>query len=435
MQFLPGGIVGLRAEAGAANKVNLGFVGVGGRGEAHVSGFAGQNFVAFCDVDRKRAASALAAHPQVPMFSRYREMLEKMGSQLDAVVISTADHSHFAVAKAAMELGKHVYVEKPLAQSVAQVRALKALALEKKVVTQMGNQGHSNAAMRRCREMVQAGLLGPVRRVECWTDRPVNWWVQGQADYPVAQSVPETLDWEGWLDGLNEDEFPYSEAVHPFDWRGFLAFGTGALGDMACHVMDGSVWALDLGAPLSVTAQTSGDGSAVMFPTSSRVTYRFPARGDMPELELIWSDGTAFPVKRPPQLEADRALGTPEGGYLIHGQDASMMGDVYSQMVEVFPSARKKELETEMPEESIPRVRSHWHDFLGAIRQRRQPSSSIPDSAANLTEIVLLGALAQRFPGETLEYDAATMTIRNHPAASAVLQDPRAGARGAAQMV
>lgn len=112
-----------------------------------------------------------------------------------------------------------------------------------------------------------------------------------------------------------------------------------------------------------------------------------------------------------------------------------MMGDVYSQMVEVFPSARKKELETEMPEESIPRVRSHWHDFLGAIRQRRQPSSSIPDSAANLTEIVLLGALAQRFPGETLEYDAATMTIRNHPAASAVLQDPRAGARGAAQMV
>lgn len=430
IQFLPGGIVGLRAGEGAANRVNLAFVGVGGRGEAHWTSFAGQNFVAFCDVDSSMAAGAMRANPGVPLYFRYRDLLAQRAEEIDAVVVSTADHSHFAIAKAAMELGKHVYVEKPLAQSVAQVRELKRLAVEKGVVTQMGNQGHSTPAIRQCREMVQAGMLGAVRRVQCWTDRPVNWWPQGRAKYPGEERTPRFVDWEAWLDGIDAERFPYAEAVHPFAWRGFQAFGTGALGDMACHVMDAAVWSLDLGPPTSVTAEVEGGGGGLTYPQSSRVTYRFPARGEMPELELVWTDGNAFRPERPAQLEEKRMMGNPDGGSLIEGELATMMGDSHSSNIEVIPEPLQKEFQERLPERSIPRVRSHWHDFINAIREGRQPSSSIQDYSANLTEIVLLGALAQRFPGEVLEYDAENLRFAGHEAATAVLTDPRAGVVG-----
>lgn len=429
IQFLPSGIVSLHANQGANSKVNMAFVGVGGRGKALWSSFRGQNFVGFCDIDSREMIEAASEYPDTPRYSSYQTMLEELDGQIDAVVIATPDHTHFEIAKAAMEMGKHVYVEKPLAQSVAQVRQLKALAEANNLVTQMGNQGHSTGSIRTCREVVQAGLLGPVHRVQCWTDRPVNWWPQGFDQIPAGQPIPEQVDWNTWLGICQGSDYAYSNAIHRFKWRGFQAFGTGALGDMACHIMDAAFWSLDLGSPTSVTAEISDTANNVSYPVSSKVTYRFPARGEMPAVELIWTDGEYRP-ERPEQIEADRQMGNPSGGSLIEGEIATMMGDSHSEVIRIIPETLHKEMEESFPERSIPRVRSHWHDFINAIHEGRQPSASIQEYSGALTETVLLGALAQRFPNEVLEYDAANMAFTNHAEATEVLTNPHHGVAG-----
>src|SRR4051812_37416336 len=253
----------LRSQEGGAaqsanNKLNIACIGVGGRGEAAVAGLKNGNFVAFCDVDEVRAAKSFKEYPDVPKFNDYRQMLDKMGNKIDAVTVSTPDHMHFPIAMSALALGKHVFVEKPMTHTIWEARELARVAREKKVATQMGNQGHASDGVRLLKEWVDAGVLGEVREVQSWTNRPLSHWPQGEVNVKgpdhskMMPVVPPTLNWDVWQGVAQPRE--YDPMFLPFNWRGFWDYGTGALGDMGCHLLDGVHWALALDAPTHIEA-------------------------------------------------------------------------------------------------------------------------------------------------------------------------------------
>jgi predicted dehydrogenase len=272
----------LRSQGGRSpgDKLNIAVVGVGGRGKAAVDALKTENLVAFCDVDEERAAETFAQHPQVPRFQDFRRMFDQLADEIDGVAISTPDHMHYPIAVAALRRGKHVFVEKPLAHTVWEARQRAQLAAEKKVATQMGNQGRAKEGPRLLKEWIQAGVLGEVRELHSWTNRPV--WPQGVGapDHSRLVPVPPAgLDWDLWLGvGLAR---PYDSAYLPFKWRGYWDFGTGALGDMGCHLLDGAYWALDLDAPVRVEA-ISARQTVETGPVASMIVYDFPARRGMP---------------------------------------------------------------------------------------------------------------------------------------------------------
>lgn len=285
-----------------SDKLNIACIGVGGRGASNVRGVASENLVAFCDVDDERAAETYRVFPNVPRYKDFRVMLERESSRIDAVMISTPDHTHAAAAMMAIQMGKHVYCEKLLTRTIYEARRLAEAAREKGVVTQMGNQGHAGEGTRQIREWIEAGAIGTVRAIHFWTNRPI--WPQAIERPLEAYHVPPTLDWDLWLGPAPER--PYHPAYVPFKWRGWWDFGTGALGDMGCHIMDAAFWTFDLRDPVRVTAETTP-----LFPETaplvSRVTYEFAARGNRPALRVIWRDGNLLPP-RPPQWEKKPAL-------------------------------------------------------------------------------------------------------------------------------
>ncbi|MEN9790413.1 MAG: hypothetical protein RLZZ63_71, partial [Gemmatimonadota bacterium] len=229
-----------------SQKLRIACIGVGGMGFSDVRGVAGEQLVAFADVDDRSAERAYRAYPSVKRYRDFREMLEKERNNIDAVTVSTPDHTHAVAAMMALKMGKHVYCQKPLARTIGEVRALKAEAAKRPTqVTQMGNQGHALEGIRLIREWVEAGLIGSVRRVECWTNRPI--WPQAVNRPTDAHNVPETMDWNLWL-GPSANR-PYHPRYAPFNWRGWLDFGTGAMGDMACHILDAPYWTLGLKYP------------------------------------------------------------------------------------------------------------------------------------------------------------------------------------------
>lgn len=396
----------------ANNKLNVACVGVGGQGRSAINGTKGENLVAFCDVDDERAAKTFEEYPGVPQFRDYREMFDKMGNQIDAVTVSIPDHMHFPVAVAALKLGKHLFVEKPLSHTVWEARQLAKLAREKKVATQMGNQGHANDGARVLREWVQAGVLGDVREMHSWTNRPI--WPQGvkAPDHsrmlPVA---PGSLSWDLWL-GVAEPR-EYDPAYVPFNWRGYWDFGTGALGDMGCHVMDGAFWALDLESPTWVEA-ISGKQTKISPPQSSMVTYQFPARGKMPALKWTWYDGGLQPIP-PGDFELDRQL--PESGTLIIGSKATAVADTYYGSVRLAPETKMQELASSLPAKTIPRIEGgHFAEWIRACKGGT-PAGSNFDYSSRLTEVALLSNVAIR-AGRRIEWDAANLKITNLPAAN-----------------
>src|SRR4051794_11060463 len=246
------GIPALLRGRGLAEKLNIALVGVGGRGADNLKALSGENIVTLCDVDEHRLGEAAKGHPQAKTYSDFRRMLAQVRDRIDAVVVTTPDHTHAVIAKAALDLGKHVYCEKPLTHSIHEARVLAETAARQKVATQMGNAGHSSEGMRRVVEAIRAGAIGPVREVHAWTNRPI--WPQGvdvPADHPP---VPSTLKWDLWIGPAPER--PYHPAYHPFKWRGWWDFGTGALGDMGCHIIDAAFWALDLRSPRSIDAES-----------------------------------------------------------------------------------------------------------------------------------------------------------------------------------
>jgi len=389
------------------NRLNVACVGVGGRGYDAVQGLKGENLVAFCDVDDERAAKTYAEFPGVPHFRDYRVMLEKLGRGIDAVTISTPDHMHFPIAVAALSLGKHVFVEKPLTHTVAEARQLDKLAREKKVATQMGNQGHANDGMRVLKEWLQAGVLGDVTEVHSWTNRPI--WPQGvnAPDHskmlPVA---PSTLDWNLWLGVAPTRE--YDPAYAPFKWRGWWDFGTGALGDMGCHIMDGTYWALDLTAPTSVEA-VSASQTELSPPTGSVVTYHFPARGARPAVKWAWYDGGMMPPL-PEGLVLDAPL--PNNGTLLVGRKATVFADTYYGSVKILPEAKMSELASSLPGASLPRIEGgHFAEWVRACKGGA-PAGSNFEYSSRLTETVLLSNVAVR-ARRRIEWDSAALKVTN----------------------
>ncbi len=425
-QFFRGHLFGAEAPS---NKLNLAAIGVGakGQGTANLKACAGENIVALCDVDADYAAPTFARYPSAKTYVDYRVMLEKQ-KDIDAVIIATPDHTHAVITLATLAAGKHVYCQKPLTHTVREARTITEAARRAKVQTQMGNQGHSSESIRLLKEWLAAGVIGAVREVHAWTDRPVggdpwsNFAVQAQSkDTPP---VPATLDWDLWLGPVAHR--PYHPDYHPLKWRAWLDFGTGPLGDMGCHIIDPAFWALDLGAPTTVEATTTHwekDVSSQTFPRASIVRYKFPARGARPPVALTWYDGRLQPPM-PADLEPGRKL--PGSGALIIGDKGTLLhGSHGAGGLRLLPESRMKDLVR--PEKTLPRVvGSHEADWLRACKAGpgAPPPCSTFEYGGALTETVLLGVLAMRLPNQRLTWDSANLQFSNNPAADALLHTP-----------
>jgi predicted dehydrogenase len=320
---------------------------------------------------------------------------------------------HFPVAMAAMSLGKHVFVEKPMAHTVEETRKMAALAREKKVATQMGIQGHAGNGIRILKEWYQAGVLGEVLALHSWTDRPI--WPQGVKGFDHSKLmpvVPPTLDWEVWLGVAPQREF--DPGYLPFNWRGFWDFGTGALGDMGCHMMDGGFWAFDLPAPSLVEA-SSANQTAISAPTASVVTYQFAARGSRPAIKWTWYDGNLAPPL-PPELEIERKL--PDNSTLIVGTKASVIAQANYFTVRIIPEAKMQELAPSLPAATLPRIPAgdHFAEWVRACKGG-EPAGANFDYASRLTEMVLLSNVAIRAQRK-IEWDSKAMKVTNVAAAN-----------------
>lgn len=410
----------LRGQGGESpnNKLNIALCGVGGQGKSAVKGLAHENFVAFCDVDEDRASETFEKYPDVPRYTDFRRMLDQHANEIDAVTVSTPDHMHFPIAMAALSLGKHVFVEKPLTHTIAEARQLGTLAREKKVATQMGNQGHAGEGIRLLKEWIDAGVLGDVHEVHSWTDRPGKIWPQGGFSVPdhskLIPVVPKTLDWDAWL-GIAQPR-AYDPAYLPFNWRGYWDFGTGALGDMGCHLLDGAHWALQLDAPTHIEAIRALDNN-VTGPSASIVTFTFPARGKFAPLTLKWYDGGLMPPP-PPELEDVRVL--PDNGTLFVGTKATAFATLYYQSVRIIPETKMRELLPTLPAKTIPRIEGgHFAEWVRACKGGPAAGSNF-EVASRLTELCLLSNVAVR-ARRPLEWDAANMRVANLPDANQYL--------------
>jgi len=419
-----------RAGESPNNKLNIACIGVGGRGGAHVGAAAGQNLVALCDADEGTLNTAAAAvadkFPNVKKFTDYREMFDKAVKDFDAVFVATPDHHHAFATMLALKHKKHVYCEKPLTHSVWEARQMALAARQAKVATQMGNQGNSSEGTRLLCEWVWAGAIGKVTEAHVWTDRPVNWWPQGVDRPPYTDPVPAHLKWDVWLGPAPERPFcatyrdgPYKgkQVYHPFVWRGWWDFGTGALGDIACHAMAPVFWALKLGLPTAVEAKCEG-GNKETYPVWSIITYEFPARGDLPPVKLVWYDGKKLPP-RPPELGEER---NPDGSYarVLGDNGVLLVGDQGKMLAgdtpRIIPEAKMKEFKR--PEPSLPRVpgNDHHEDWFIACRGGR-PASSNFDFAGPLAEAALVGNIAIA-TGKRIEWDGPAMKAKNCPEAA-----------------
>jgi predicted dehydrogenase len=416
-----------RALGGQApsNKLNIAAIGVGGMGASNLKACEAENIVALCDVDREYAAETFARYPSAKTYTDYREMLEKEKG-LDAVIVATPDHTHAAITMACLQAGKHVYCQKPLTHTIAEARAITEAAPRAKVVTQMGNQGHSFESMRLLKEWLDNGAIGNVTEVHAWTDRPVGGhpWSDFEVRARPADTppVPASLDWNLWLGPVPFR--PYHPAYHPLKWRAWLDFGTGALGDMGCHILDPAFWALELGPPEVVEATSTHYEPAVAsetYPRASIVRYVFPARGSRPPVKLTWYDGRLLPPM-PPDLEPGRSL--PASGALLVGDKGTILhGSHGADGVRLIPEARMRDYQR--PPKTLRRV-SEWHegDWIRACKEGPGgvPPSSPFEYGGALTEMVLLGVVAIRMKDHRLEWDSENLRFTNNDKANELLQ-------------
>jgi predicted dehydrogenase len=328
--IVPRHVLGGAGFKAPSDKLNIACVGIGGMGKSNVERCETENIVALCDIDKKYSEPVWMKYPRAKNYSDFRVMLEKQ-KDIDAVIIATPDHTHAVIAMAAMQLGKHVYVQKPMTHSVYEARKLTEAARKYKVVTQMGNQGHSNDGTRLLCEWIWDGAIGDVHEVHAWTNRPV--WPQGvEVDRPQdTPQVPPTLDWDKWLGPAPQR--PYHPDYLPESWRAWWDFGTGSLGDLGCHVLDAAFWALNLKYPESVEGNISTywggfweytEPKNEMYPRSTIVRFKFPARKGLPPVKLTWWDGGLLPP-RPEELEEGRRMGDEDGGLLFIGDKGTIM--------------------------------------------------------------------------------------------------------------
>ena len=366
------------------------------------------NIYALCDVDPDYAGHIIKGYPKAKIYNDWRELLDKEKS-IDAVVIGTPDHNHAIIASAFMKAKKHVYLEKPMAKTIVEVRKLAALAKETGVVTQMGNQGHATEGTRKTVEWIQSGVIGPVREVQLSTNRPMGFWPQGDMKRPEGVPVPSNLNYEVWLGPAPNK--PYNPKALHFNWRGLWDYGTGAMGDMGAHIFDAPIWALDLGMPTKIQA-TSSPYSTDYMPLCEMVTYEFPARGNMPAVKVTWCDGGLRPP-RPSALEAGKAMKDAtyygEKGIITHGS--------HGALPELIPA----DANFKGPDAWLPRTGNIFEDWIDAIKNGKKSCNDFAISS-RLTEIMLLTNIAvkHQLDNITLEYDAANMKITNLPEANSM---------------
>jgi len=425
--------------SGAPNeKLQIAKIGVGGKGQSdmkHARRFG--KIHAVCDIDRRLLDPAAKAVKTENKFTDYRELFDKLGDQIDVAIISTPDHTHAVIASKAMKMGKHVYVQKPLTQSIWEARELQKIAREMDVVTQMGNQFTAYEPMRKAAYQIRAGQLGTVNEVHVWTNRPI--WPQG-GERPAESPVPKEVDWESWIGPAPMR--PYADAAyHDFRWRGWWDFGTGSLGDMACHTCNLPFMALNMRNPTSVEASSSGHNKD-SYPATSKIRFEFPELDGRAPFTLFWSDKSQLPpeelyaefLKKPDKEGKPRTLSL--SGCLIVGDKCTMYaaGDYAQESIELsggvpwiegveYPKPMQETADAELP---------HVAEFYRGIHDRKQrPVGSIPEYSGPLTETILLGNLAlwNSADGSTsrVEWDAETLTPSDASLKQIVHRDYRDG--------
>ncbi|MCE7065488.1 Gfo/Idh/MocA family protein [Dyadobacter sp. CY326] len=429
-----------------SDKLNIAAVGCGGKADVNIRlayNEGAENIVALCDVDDRQAVKYRKQFPNAPYYKDYRKMLEKEAKNIDAVIVTTPDHMHFPIAMAAMELGKHVYVEKPLTKDIWEARNLTNAAKKYKVVTQMGNQGSSSDGTRQTEALVQSGIIGDVHKIEVWTDRPV--WPQGvksPKDRGESQPVPQGVDWDLWLGTAPKRD--YHEAYMPFRWRGYWDFGTGALGDMGCHFIDVPFRALKLGYPTSVECSV-GSVYADFFeqaffddvcPPSTSIHLKFASKIKGQDISFSWYDGGMRP-QLPEGCDYKTVFNSVDGGMLFTGTKGIISAEMFGNNPRLWP---EKQFETVRPNIK-PRAlvpggsEGHQQQFVQACKKGHGTyTSSAFEESGPLTEIVLMGNLAVRsylhrepkadgkgfdFPGrQKLIWDGVNMKITNFDVAN-----------------
>lgn len=399
----------------ANEKLNIAVIGCGGKGHGNMKSVGGENIVAVCDVRQEAIDGALKDFPEAKPYHDFRRMLDKMDHQIDAVVVSTPDHTHAAASVMAMKMGKHVYCEKPLTYSIHEARVMRDTARKYGVATQMGNQGTSDGGFREAVELVRSGALGDVFEVHVWSNRPV--WPQGIERPKETPPVPPGLHWDLWLGPAPAR--PYHQCYQPFNWRGWIDFGTGALGDMGCHTLNMPFMALNLRDPIAVEAEVF-DMTSETFPKRSIVEFMFPERDGLRTLRLKWYDGGLKP-------SADVLYGRElpgSGAVLIGSKGRMFLKNDYGGEYELLPEQRF--VDHRKPPQTLPRSPGHHAEWIRACKGG-EPAMSNFDYSSALTETILLGNLAI-VTGRPIYWDAENMRAINCPTADYYINRPyRAG--------
>jgi predicted dehydrogenase len=422
---VPRHVLGGQGATAPSGKLAVAGIGAGGRSADDIQQVArdeGTQIVALCDVDlrpRQRGGSTIPKFPDAKVYQDFRKMFDEMGDKIDAVIVGTPDHTHAVAAMAAIKRNKPVYCEKPLAHSVAEVRALMKAAQEHKVVTQLGNQGHSFDTIRMFCEWIWDGAIGNVHTVHCGCNA-VNSGIERLSRMSEKEEIPEGLDWDLWQGPAKER--PYHSFYLPGQWRGWVPYGNGTIGDWVCHVVDPVFWALDLGAPKTVQAQvkdydlkTQGD----VFPVGDIITFEFPAKGSRGPITLVWHSGTE---KIPPAKELEPGRKPVDTGAYVYGDKGVIMyGSHGAGGVRIIPEEKMKAYK--LPPQKIARVKGHHEDWLRAIREGGKAGSDF-SYGGPLTELAMLGVIALKLPGTKLEWDAANMRFTNNEEANQHLNPP-----------
>ena len=402
---------------GANERVALAGIGAGGKGSSDIAGArdAGAEVVGLCDVDAGRLNQAVKKYPGSKGYTDYRKLFDELGKSIDAVTVSTPDHMHFHAALRAVQMGKHTYVQKPLTHSIWEARKLANEARNAKVVTQMGNQAHAGEPIRRAVELIRSGVIGKVKEVHAWTNRPI--WPQGLEKKLTAQEVPKNMDWDLWIGPAPMR--PYNSGYAPFKWRGWWDFGTGALGDMGCHIMDMPFWALDLKYPTSVEAKQNGN-SLECGPNKSIVTYTFPEGKYNHKMPFVWYDGGYMPEESVFEGTIVNSQNAKKFDLIIIGEKGKFLFNRNSTKWKTSPEGL---LDNVNPEKTIPRVKNEDQEWVDAIRGvGSEPLSGFAYSGP-FTETVLLGNLAVRL-GKRIAWDGINLKATNAPEAEELIKRP-----------
>jgi len=399
-----------------SDTLNIAPIGCGGMGGEVFGHLLDENIVALCDVDFNNAIWTVNRRPKAPRYADFRVMLEKH-PEIDAVVICIPDHMHTYASVIAMRMGKHCFTQKPLTRTVGEARMMTEVAKETGLTTQMGNQGHAEEGCRIAREAYEAGWIGEVQEVHIWTDRPI--WPQAIERPTDAYHTPSTLDWDLWLG--TAPERPYHPAYHPFAWRGFWDFGTGALGDIACHSMDSPFWSLDLRSPKKISAESSPlfEDSA---PAMSRIEYHFDAIEKRGPVKMVWYDGNFKPHKPEHIGEDDYWAG---GGQMWVGTKGTLVPGG-EDGITLYPNSLHQEYLANKPAEVYPRTDGVYLEFIQACKAGIQAGSNFADHAGPLTEMALLGNLALRTQSE-ITWDPVAFKTDNEDANALIQPTYRAG--------